>query len=92
MSAIELGKGLSKLMIPIILFEKFSSQAFITNIYVFFMTTHSSKYYELKNIHSIRETTWNIATQKWKIYNIKIKVIAFIINLGGNKKPEIERC
>ena len=30
-------------------------------------------------------TTWNITTQKGKIYNIKIKGIALIINFGGNK-------
>ena len=84
-SAIELGKNLSKLMIPITLFEKFSSKTFITSIKVFYMTTHSSKSYKLRNIHSIRGTAWNIAIQKGKIYNIKIKVIAFIINFGGNK-------
>ena len=55
------------------------------SIKVFYMTTHSSKSYELRNIHSIRGTTWNIAIQKRKIYNIKIKDIAFIINFGGNK-------
>ena len=39
---------------------------------------------KLRNIRS-RGTTWNIVIQKGKIYNIKSKVIAFIINFRGNK-------
>ena len=85
MPATELGKSLSKLMIPVILFEKFSSETFITSIKVFYVTKHSGKSYKLKDIHSIRGKTWNIAIQKRKIYNIKIKVIALIMNFGGNK-------
>ena len=81
MSAIEQGKSLSKLMIPINLFERFGSLAFITSIKGIYMTTNSSNYFKLTNIHPIKETTW-IAIQEGKIYNIKI--IAFIINCGGN--------
>ena len=85
-SAIELGKSLAKLVISITLFEKFSSLTFITSIKVIYMTTLSSKSYKLRNIHSIRGTT----IQKVKIYYIKVKVIAFIINFGGNKSLEID--
>ena len=86
-------KNISKLMIPITLFEKFSSYTFITSFKVIYMSTHSSKYYKLRNIHSIpvRGTTWNIAIQKGKIY-IKIKVITFIINFRGNTTVKIDRC
>ena len=34
-SAIELGKSLSKLMIPITLFEKFSSETYLTTLPLF---------------------------------------------------------
>ena len=51
-SAIELGKSLSKLMIPIALLEKFSSETFITSIKVIYMTS-----YKLRIIHSIRLST-----------------------------------
>ena len=77
------GKRLSKFMVPITLFEKFSCLTFITSIKVNYMHTHSSKSYKLKNINFIRGTTWNVVIQKEKIYYIKIKVIAFIINFGG---------
>ena len=46
-------------MIPITLFKKFSSLNFTTSIKVFYMIAHSSKSYKLRNIHSIRGTTWN---------------------------------
>ena len=55
---------LSKLMIPMTLFEKFSSLSFITSIKVFFMTAHSCKSSKLRNIHSIRGTAWYIAIRK----------------------------
>ena len=61
-------------------------------IQIFYTTTHSSKSYKMRNIHSIRGTTWNIAIQKGKIYNIKIKVIAFIINLEDRQPLEIDTC
>ena len=81
-------------MIPITLFEKSGTSAFIRSIKVFYMymTTHSSKFYELRNIKFIRRMTWNIAILERKIYNIKIKVIGFIINLEETKPLEIERC
>ena len=49
-SSIELRKSLSKLMIPLTLFENFNSYTFITSIKVFYMTTHSRKSYKLRNI------------------------------------------
>ena len=84
-SAIELGKSLSKLMIPIAPFKKFSSSTLITSIKVIYMTTHSRKPYKLINMHFIKGTMWNVTIQKGKIYYINIKVIAFIINFRGNK-------
>ena len=51
-------------MITIILFEKFSSETFITSIKAIYMTTHSSKSYKLRNIHNKKWTTWNAAIQK----------------------------
>ena len=63
-SAIELGESLSKLMIPIPLFEKYGSETFIRSIKVIYMTTHSSNSYKLKNLHPVRGTTWNVTIQK----------------------------
>ena len=86
------GKSLSMLRIPMAMFEKFSSNLnYITSIKVFYITVYNSKSYKLRNIHSIRGMTCTIAIQKGKIYNIKIKVIPFIINFGGNKTVR-NRC
>ena len=52
MSAIELSKSLSKLMVPIILYEKFCSLTFITSIKVIYMTTHSDKSNRLRKTYS----------------------------------------
>ena len=43
------------------------------------MTRHSSKPNKLRNINPVRGRTGNVTIQKWKIYYIKIKVIALII-------------
>ena len=40
-------------MIPLTLFEKFSSLTFITSIKVFYVTAHSGKSFKLRKIHSI---------------------------------------
>ena len=80
MSAIKFGESLSKFMIPIALLEKFGSLTFITGIEISHMTRHSSKSNKLRNVNPVRGRTGNVTIQKWKIYYIKIKVIALIIN------------
>ena len=55
------------------------------------MTTHSNKSYKLRNIHSIRGTTWNVTIQKGKIYCIKIKIITVIKILEETEPLEIDR-
>ena len=51
-------------MKSITLSKKFSGQIFMMSIKVFYVTTHSSKSYELRNTHSIKGTAWNIAVPK----------------------------
>ena len=72
-SAIQFGESLSKFMIPIALLEKFG-------IEISHMTRHSSNPNKLRNVNPARGRTGNVTIQKWKIYYIKIKVIALIIN------------
>ena len=79
-SAIKFGESLSKFRIPIVLLEKFGSKTFSTGIEISHMTRYSSKPNMLRNVNSVRGGTGNVTFQKWKIYYIKIKVIALIIN------------
>ena len=80
-STIKLTKSFSKFMIQIPLFEKFSSQSFVTSIDVSQMAGHSSKRNKMRNINTIRRDTRNGAYKKWEINNIKIKLIAFVLNV-----------
>ena len=66
-------------MIPIALSEKFNSLNFITCIVVNHMTRHSGK---ANNVNTVRGRTGNGPIQNRKIYYVKIKVIAFILNFG----------
>ena len=49
------------------------------------MMADSSKPNKLRNVYTIRSTARNVTIQKRKIYYVKIKVIALIINLRRNK-------
>ena len=49
------------------------------------MSADSSKHNMLRYVYTIRSTARNVTIQKRKIYYIKIKVIAFIINFIRNK-------
>ena len=49
------------------------------------MTRHSSKPNKSRNVNPVRGRTGNVTIHKWKIYYIKIKVIALIINFRWNK-------
>ena len=80
LSAIKFGESLSKFLIPIVILEKFDSSTFITGIEISHTTRHSSKPNKLRNVNPVRGRTGNVTIQKWKIYYIKIKVIAIIIN------------
>ena len=82
MSAIKFGEQLLKFMMTIALLEKFGSYTFITGIENSHKTRHSSKPNKLRNVDPVRGRTENVAIQKWKIYYIKIKVIALIINFS----------
>ena len=48
------------------------------------MIADSSKPNKVRNVYTIRSTARNVTIQKWKIYYIKGKVIAFIINFRRN--------
>ena len=56
------------------------------------MIADSSKPNKLRNVYTIRSTTRNVTIQKRKIYHIKIKVIALIINLEETNPFATERC
>ena len=56
------------------------------------MSTDSSKSNKLRNVYTIRSTTRKVTIQKRKIYNIKIKVIAFIIKFRSKNPFATERC
>ena len=49
------------------------------------MTRHSIKPNKLRNVNPVRGSTGNVTIQKWKIYYIKIKVIALFIFLLSYK-------
>ena len=38
--------------------------------------------YQLGNINTIRRARWDIAQKEWKIDNVEIKIITFVIELG----------
>ena len=79
-------------MIPIALLEKFGSSPFITVIEISHMTRHSSKPNRLRDVNPVRGRTGNVIIQKWKMYDIKIKVNALIINLDETNPFEIDKC
>ena len=40
------------------------------------------KSYQLGNINTIGRARWDIARKEWKIDNVEIKIITFVIELG----------
>ena len=38
--------------------------------------------YQLQNINTIGSTRWDIVRKEWKIDNVEIKIITFVIELG----------
>ena len=69
-------------MMTVLLLKKFSSCKFISIVNVTNMTRCSSKTKYLRNIYTIECSTRDNASQKWKIYNIKIKVVPFVMNFS----------
>ena len=67
-------------MIPTPLLEKFGSQSFVMSIEVSQMTRYSSKPNKLRTVNTVRRDRRSIANQKREIKNVKIKIIAFVIN------------
>ena len=56
------------------------------------MTRHFIKSNKLRNVNTVRGRTGNVPIQKRKIYYVKIKVIALIINVNETSPFEIEKC
>ena len=81
-STIKFGESLSKIMIPIALLEnlvvKLSLRALKS-------ATSLDTLVNRISCNPVRGRTGNVTVQKWKIYYIKIKDIAFIINFRWNK-------
>ena len=59
---------------------KFGSQSFVTSIEYSQMASHSYKPNKLRNVNTNRGDTRNGAIKKREINNVKIKIIAFVIN------------
>ena len=55
------------------------------------MSTHSTKSYKLRNIHSIRGTTWNIAIQKKEILQYKNESHR-VYHKFWRKQTIVDRC
>ena len=70
-------------MIPIALFNKFLSKKFSVSLKFSNMARRSSKTNELRDIDSIGCLARNITILTWEFDYFKIKIITFIINLGG---------
>ena len=81
---IKFGKCFAEFMIPIALLKKFGSYKFVTIIKVSNMQRCSGKANKLRYIYTIRGTSKDIAIKEWKISNIKIKIIPFIIYFCRN--------
>ena len=84
MPTIKFGKCFAEFMIPIALLKKFGSQEFVTIIDVRNMRRCSGKANKLRFIYTIRGTLRDIAIKEWKINNIKIKIMPFIIYFCRN--------
>ena len=71
-------------MITIALFNELGSYGFIATIEVSNVRRCSSEPDKLRYIHSIRDTSRDIAVKELKIDNVKIELVPFIINFRGN--------
>ena len=38
-----------------------------------------SRHHELQNVYSIRRARWYVAGKEWKIDDVEVKIIAFVI-------------
>ena len=76
---IKFGECFAEFMIPIALLKKFGSKEFVTSIEVSNMRRCYGKANKLRYTCTIIGTSRDIAIKERKIYNIKIKIITFII-------------
>ena len=77
-------KRLTKFKITIALPKKFGSKGFITVVKVIKIWRNSGESFKLRYVYPLWGTPEDMAIQKWEIDYIKIKIVPFIINLGGN--------
>ena len=85
MSAIKFRKRLTKFKITIALPKKFGSKGFITVVKVIKIWRSSGESYKLRYVYPMWGTPGDITIQKREIDYIKIKIVPFIINFGGNE-------
>jgi len=45
-------------------------------------TTNAGISYQLRDIESICKYCWNVITYIWKIHNVKIEIISFVVKFG----------
>ena len=69
----------------ITLLETFRCYNFISGVKVSNMNRHPSKPTMLSKIKAVRCCTMHISVHEWKIDNIEIEIIAFIINNRRNE-------
>ena len=64
--------------------KNFGSKGFITVVIVIKIWRSSGESYKLRYVYPIWGTPGDITIQKREIDYIKIKIVPFIINFGGN--------
>ena len=80
---IKLVEWISQTIDFISLRKKPFNQKPMTIFEIFIVCTASCISYQLGYINTIRRTRWNITWHEWKIDNVEVEVIAFVIQLGG---------
>ena len=38
--------------------------------------------YELRHVYTVRKARWYVAVKEWKVDNVEVKIIAFVIKSG----------
>ena len=84
-SAIKFWESLSKFMIPIAHWRSLTVKSLLRAL----KSAYCSRSNKLRNVNLVRGRTVNVTIQKWKIYHIKINVIALTIKFRRNKLFEI---
>ena len=69
------------------LVQKSINQALVAISKIIVMLAAPCISYELRNVYTIRRARWYVAGKEWKIYNVEVKIITFVIKLGSKFTP-----